>query len=59
MNNKINKNQVVARKKQGIWVFRTGGRVTASVVSTTIEKVRDEREQQILGKNWKLRTKAK
>jgi AbrB family looped-hinge helix DNA binding protein len=38
-----------AFKKQGIWVFRTGAPLKASVVDETIRKVRKEREQQILG----------
>jgi hypothetical protein len=37
-------------KKQGIWVFRTSGKLKASVVDLTIEKVRKEREQQVLGR---------
>jgi AbrB family looped-hinge helix DNA binding protein len=37
-----------AYKKQGIWVFRTGTPLKASVVEETIRKVRKERERQIL-----------
>jgi hypothetical protein len=50
MNFKTNENWAIAYKKQGIWVFRTGGRLKASVVRATIEAVRKEREQQILGR---------
>jgi AbrB family looped-hinge helix DNA binding protein len=38
-----------AFKKQGIWVFRTGSPLKASVVDDTIRKVRKEREDQISG----------
>ena len=49
MNAKGNKGHAAARKRQGIWVFRTGGRLKASVVRATIEMVRKEREQEVLG----------
>jgi len=36
------------RKKQGIWVFRTGQRISAGAVNETIRQIREERMQQIL-----------
>ena len=36
-------------KKQGVWVVSTGGRLTAAVVRATIEMVREERAQQVMG----------
>ena len=33
------------RKKQGIWVYRTGEPLTAAEVSETLDRVRREREQ--------------
>ena len=37
-------------KKQGIWVFRGGAPLKASVVRDTIRRVRKDREEAILGK---------
>jgi hypothetical protein len=59
MNVKTRKNPAIVYKKQGILVFRTGRRLTASVVRATIERVRKEREQKILGKKWITRDEAK
>ena len=39
------------RKKQGVWVFSSGVPLKASVVEDTIRKVREEREDEILGRN--------
>ena len=36
------------RKKQGIWVFRTGQRISAESVNETIRQLREERMQQVL-----------
>jgi hypothetical protein len=49
MNAKVNKGRATAYKRRGIWVFRTGGRLKASVVRATIEEVREERAQEVLG----------
>jgi hypothetical protein len=38
------------RKKQGIWVCRSGERLTRATVNKIIRKVRKEREESILGK---------
>lgn len=38
------------RKKQGIWVFRGGAPLKASVVDETIRSGRKEREQEVLGR---------
>ncbi len=37
------------RKKEGIWVFRTGEPLSASVVADTLREVRAERDRQNLG----------
>ncbi len=50
MNAKMGKNRATARKKQGVWVFRAGAPLKASVVRETIELVRKEREQEVLGR---------
>lgn len=34
------------RKKHGIWVFRTGTRLSASTVSATLREVREDRDRQ-------------
>jgi len=39
------------RKKRGIWVFRSGEPLSEETVRKTLEKVRREREKQILGKS--------
>jgi AbrB family looped-hinge helix DNA binding protein len=36
------------RKKQGIWVFRTGHPISAESVNETIHQLREERMQQVL-----------
>lgn len=36
------------RKKQGIWVFRTGQPISAESVNKTIRQIREERMQQVL-----------
>jgi len=38
------------RKKRGVWVFRTGEALTAATVEKTIRQVRNEREEQEVGK---------
>jgi hypothetical protein len=58
MNAKIGKNRATVHKKQGIWVFRTGGTLKASVVRETIEIVRKEREQQVSGRMRNPRNEA-
>lgn len=39
------------RKKHGIWVYRSGEPLSQSTVNKTIREVREERENQILGKH--------
>ncbi len=58
MNARIGKDRATTRKKQGIWVFRAGEPLAASVVEKTIEIVRNEREQQVLGGKRTQPTKA-
>lgn len=40
----------VMRKELGIWVYDSGEPMDASVVEDTIRKVREEREDEILGR---------
>jgi AbrB family looped-hinge helix DNA binding protein len=37
-------------RKEGVWVFRGGAPLKASVVRETIRRVRKEREQAVLGR---------
>jgi len=37
-------------KKQGVWVFRAGAPLKASVVRETIRRVRKDREQKLLSR---------
>ena len=39
------------RKERGLWVYRTGQTLSASVSDDTLRKVREERDQQNLGKH--------
>jgi len=36
------------RKKQGIWVFRTGAPISAASVNKVMRQLREEREQRII-----------
>jgi AbrB family looped-hinge helix DNA binding protein len=38
------------QKERGIWVYRTGQPLPASVSEETLRKIREERDQQNLGK---------
>jgi AbrB family looped-hinge helix DNA binding protein len=38
------------RKKHGIWVYRSGETLSQAAVNKTVREVREERENQILGK---------
>jgi hypothetical protein len=49
MDAKTGVGRATAYKKRGILVFRVGA-LKASVVDATIEKVRKEREQEVLGR---------
>jgi hypothetical protein len=59
MNVKTSKKRAIMRKERDILVFDLGAPLTASVVRKTIEKVRKERERQILGKDWIAKHKSK
>ena len=39
------------RKEQGIWVFRSGGRVTAAVTDRVLSTVRGDRDRANRGRN--------
>jgi AbrB family looped-hinge helix DNA binding protein len=41
---------VPLQKERGIWVFRTGHPLPASVTDGTLRKIREERDRQNLGK---------
>jgi hypothetical protein len=38
------------RKKHGVWVFRSGERLTNAAVRKTIRKIRKERDERCMGK---------
>jgi len=40
-------------RKRGIWVFRAGAPLKASVVDETVQAVRKDREQQVTGRKRK------
>jgi AbrB family looped-hinge helix DNA binding protein len=42
--------QAQLRKKQGVWVFRSGEPLSQATVDRTVQEVRQERENHILGK---------
>jgi len=39
------------RKKHGVWVLRSGERLTQATVNKTVRKIRKEREKRTLGKS--------
>ena len=41
--------QAPLRKKQGVWVFRSGEPLSSDEVDKTLRRVREERHQQTLG----------
>jgi AbrB family looped-hinge helix DNA binding protein len=43
------RSQAHLRKKNGVWVYGTGERLSASLVEKTIEQLREERDSQNLG----------
>jgi len=47
----LKKRAIQLRKKHGVWVFRSGERLTQATVDKTIRKVRKEREKCCLGKS--------
>jgi AbrB family looped-hinge helix DNA binding protein len=42
--------QAQLRKKHGIWVYRSGEPLSQAAIDKTVREVREERENQILGK---------
>jgi AbrB family looped-hinge helix DNA binding protein len=43
--------QTPLRKKQGVWVFRSGELLPSDVVEKTLRKVREERHRHALGED--------
>lgn len=43
--------QVPLRKKQGVWVFRSGEPLSGDELEKTVRRVREERHHQILGED--------
>lgn len=41
--------KAVMRRKNGFWVFDTGGRITTEMVDKTLAEIREERDRRILG----------
>jgi AbrB family looped-hinge helix DNA binding protein len=39
----------VLQKERGVWVYRTGEKMSASVVEDTIRQIREERDRAALG----------
>jgi AbrB family looped-hinge helix DNA binding protein len=39
------------KKERGVWVYRTGQRLPASVVDDTLRQIREERHRAALGKD--------
>ena len=37
------------QKERGVWVYRTGEKMSASVVEDTIRQIREERDRAALG----------
>jgi AbrB family looped-hinge helix DNA binding protein len=47
------------RKERGIWVYRTGQTLSASTTNDVLRKVREERDQQNLGKLRRRRSSTR
>lgn len=43
--------QALLRKKQGVWVFRSGEPLSTDEVDKTLRRVREERHRQTLGED--------
>jgi AbrB family looped-hinge helix DNA binding protein len=43
------RHRATMRKEQGVWVFDSGEPITASTVRETIQEIRDERSDRVLG----------
>ena len=39
------------RRKNGFWVFDTGGQITTEIVNQTLAEIRREQDRRILGEN--------
>jgi AbrB family looped-hinge helix DNA binding protein len=39
------------RRKNGFWIFDTGGQITTEMVDQTLAKIRNERDKRILGED--------
>ena len=43
--------KAVLRRKNGFWVFDTGGRITTEMVNQTLAKIREEQDRRALGED--------
>jgi AbrB family looped-hinge helix DNA binding protein len=43
------RSKAVMKRKNGFWVFDTGGRITTEMVNKTLADIREEHERRILG----------
>jgi AbrB family looped-hinge helix DNA binding protein len=43
--------KAVLRRKNGFWVFDTGGRITTEMVNQTLAEIREEQDKRILGED--------
>ena len=43
------RSKAVMKRKNGFWVFDTGGRITTEMLNKTRDEIREEHERRILG----------
>lgn len=43
------RSKAVMKRKNGFWVFDTGGRITTEMVDKTLAEIREEHDRRILG----------
>lgn len=44
-------NKAVLKRKNGFWVFDTGGQITPEMVNQTLAEIREERDRRALGED--------
>jgi AbrB family looped-hinge helix DNA binding protein len=43
------RSNAMMKRKNGFWVFDTGGRITTEMVNKTLDEIREEHDRRILG----------
>ena len=43
--------KAMVKRKNGFWVFDTGGRITPEMVNQTLDEIREEQDKRILGQD--------